>query len=124
VSRRCAGLFTAPAYSKRASLTPGVSPQHAKRVGKHRLSAGFSGQQFQPAACRARWRASPFRGFSGNNLKPQQQATLRVYPGRDGSPSGPSPFDIPVVVRIDTPVEKDYYRSGGILPYVLAQILA
>jgi aconitate hydratase len=59
-----------------------------------------------------------------NDLKPQQQATLRVYPGRDGSPSGPSPFDIPVVVRIDTPVEKDYYRSGGILPYVLAQILA
>ena len=59
-----------------------------------------------------------------NDLKPQQQATLRVYPGRDGSPSGPNSFDIPVVVRIDTPVEKDYYRSGGILPYVLAQILA
>jgi aconitate hydratase len=59
-----------------------------------------------------------------NDLKPQQQATLRVYTGRDGSPSGPTSFDIPVVVRIDTPVEKDYYRSGGILPYVLAQILA
>ena len=29
----------------------------------------------------------------------------------------------PVVVRIDTPVEIDYYRAGGILPYVLAQIL-
>ena len=53
-----------------------------------------------------------------NNLKPQQQATLRVQKA-DGSS-----FDIPVVVRIDTPVEKDYYRSGGILPYVLAQILA
>jgi aconitate hydratase len=53
-----------------------------------------------------------------NNLKPQQQATLRVRKA-DGSS-----FDVPVVVRIDTPVEKDYYRSGGILPYVLAQILA
>jgi aconitate hydratase len=52
-----------------------------------------------------------------NDLKPQQQATLRVHPA-----SGKS-FDIPVIVRIDTPVEKDYYRSGGILPYVLAQIL-
>ncbi len=52
-----------------------------------------------------------------NDLKPMQQATLRVHPA-----SGDS-FDIPVVVRIDTPVEKDYYRAGGILPYVLAQIL-
>jgi aconitate hydratase len=32
-------------------------------------------------------------------------------------------FDVPLVVRIDTPVEIDYYRAGGILPYVLAQIL-
>jgi aconitate hydratase len=58
-----------------------------------------------------------------NDLKPQQQATLRVHPGRDGSPSRPPSFDLPIVVRIDTPVEKDYYRAGGILPYVLAQIL-
>jgi aconitate hydratase len=53
-----------------------------------------------------------------NELKPMQQATLRVHPAEGAS------FDIPVVVRIDTPVEKDYYRAGGILPYVLAQILA
>jgi aconitate hydratase len=53
----------------------------------------------------------------GNDLKPMQQATLRVHPASGAS------FDIPVVVRIDTPVEKDYYRAGGILPYVLAQIL-
>jgi aconitate hydratase len=33
-------------------------------------------------------------------------------------------FDIPVVVRLDTPVEIDYYRAGGILPYVLGQIIA
>ena len=52
-----------------------------------------------------------------------QQATLRVHPGRTDSPSQPLSFDIPVIVRIDTPVEKDYYRAGGILPYVLAQIL-
>jgi aconitate hydratase len=52
-----------------------------------------------------------------NGLKPQQQATLRVHPNEGES------FDIPIIVRIDTPVEKDYYRAGGILPYVLAQIL-
>ncbi|MES2997386.1 MAG: aconitate hydratase [Verrucomicrobiota bacterium] len=52
-----------------------------------------------------------------NSLKPQQLANLRVTK-RNGET-----IDIPVVVRIDTPVEKDYYRAGGILPYVLAQIL-
>jgi aconitate hydratase len=52
-----------------------------------------------------------------NDTKPQSEATLRV------TKSDGSSFDIPLVVRIDTPVEIDYYRAGGILPYVLAQIL-
>jgi aconitate hydratase len=52
-----------------------------------------------------------------NDTKPQAEATLRVTQA-DGTS-----FDIPLVVRIDTPVEIDYYRAGGILPYVLAQIL-
>jgi len=47
-----------------------------------------------------------------------QQAILRVHK-TDGSI-----LDLHIVVRIDTPVEKDYYRAGGIPPYVLAQILA
>jgi aconitate hydratase len=54
-----------------------------------------------------------------NDFKPMQKATLRVKPA-----GGLAEFDIPVIVRIDTPVEIDYYRAGGILPYVLAQILA
>ena len=56
-----------------------------------------------------------------NNIKPKQQATLVVHPA--GGPGGPPGFEIPVIVRIDTPVEIDYYRAGGILPYVLNQIL-
>ena len=32
------------------------------------------------------------------------------------------PEDIPVLCRIDTPIEVDYYRHGGILPYVLRQL--
>ena len=54
----------------------------------------------------------------GNDIKPQSQATL-VVKKADGSS-----FDVPVVVRLDTPVEIDYYRAGGILPYVLGQIIA
>jgi aconitate hydratase len=29
-----------------------------------------------------------------------------------------------VICRIDTPIEIDYYRHGGILPYVLRQLVA
>ncbi len=53
-----------------------------------------------------------------NDLKPQSQATLLVTLA-DGQV-----LNIPVLVRLDTPVEIDYYRAGGILPYVLRQILA
>jgi len=53
-----------------------------------------------------------------NAIKPQSQATLVVKPAVGES------FELPVVVRLDTPVEIDYYRAGGILPYVLAQIIA
>ncbi len=55
-------------------------------------------------------------GLAGK-LTPMQDATLTVTPA-DGES-----FDIPLVVRIDTPAEVDYYLSGGILPYVLNQIL-
>ena len=55
-------------------------------------------------------------GLAGK-LTPMQDATLTVTLA-DGES-----FDIPLVVRIDTPAEVDYYLSGGILPYVLNQIL-
>jgi len=29
---------------------------------------------------------------------------------------------VPLTLRIDTPIEVEYYRHGGILPYVLRQI--
>ena len=31
--------------------------------------------------------------------------------------------EIPVLCRIDTPIEVDYYRHGGILPFVLRELL-
>lgn len=33
-------------------------------------------------------------------------------------------ISVPVTLRIDTPIEIDYYQHGGILPFVLRQILA
>ncbi len=52
------------------------------------------------------------------SLKPQQDLTLRIT-RRDGQVQL-----VPVRCRIDTPIEIDYYQHGGILPYVLRQILA
>ena len=51
-------------------------------------------------------------------ISPQQDVTLVVHRA-DGSNQR-----IPVLLRIDTPIEVDYYLHGGILPYVLRQLLA
>ena len=51
-------------------------------------------------------------------LRPQSDATLLVTRA-DGSRQ-----EIAVTLRIDTPIEVDYYKHGGILPFVLRQLLA
>jgi len=50
-------------------------------------------------------------------IKPQQDATLVIT-----SPGG-AQKRVTLVLRIDTPIEVDYYRHGGILPFVLRQLL-
>jgi aconitate hydratase len=50
-------------------------------------------------------------------IVPQQMFTLRIRRA-DGSST-----QTEVRCRIDTPIEVDYYRHGGILPFVLRQIL-
>jgi aconitate hydratase len=46
--------------------------------------------------------------------------TLRIH-----HPSGELNFtDVPLLCRIDTLDEVEYFRHGGILPYVLRQLLA
>ncbi|HNU10072.1 MAG TPA: aconitate hydratase AcnA [Rubrivivax sp.] len=50
-------------------------------------------------------------------LRPRSQAQLVIHRA-DGSRA-----EVKLTLRIDTPVEADYYRHGGILPYVLRQLL-
>ncbi len=52
-----------------------------------------------------------------NHVKPQQELTLEIR-RQDGRVER-----IPLILRIDTPIEVDYYRHGGILPFVLREIL-
>ena len=54
----------------------------------------------------------------GKELKPQSDVTLVIH-RKDGSTK-----DVKVLLRIDTPIEVDYYLHGGILPFVLRQLLA
>jgi len=51
-------------------------------------------------------------------LKPRQEVALTIRRA-DGRVT-----ETPVRLRIDTPIEIDYYRHGGILQYVLRQLLA
>ncbi len=52
-----------------------------------------------------------------DQLKPQQDVVLRIT-RKNGERS-----EVSVRCRIDTPIEIDYYQHGGILPYVLRQIM-
>ena len=52
------------------------------------------------------------------DIKPQQPMSV-VVTRKDGSTQ-----TIPVLCRIDTPIEVDYYKHGGILPFVLRELIA
>jgi len=52
-----------------------------------------------------------------NDIKPGQNLTLEIE-------SKGQRRSVPLKLRIDTPIEIDYYRHGGILPFVLRQLLA
>ena len=51
-------------------------------------------------------------------IKPGQEVKLEI------ESKGGEKRTVPVSLRIDTPIEIDYYRHGGILPFVLRQLLA
>ncbi len=57
-------------------------------------------------------------GFGSGEVRPRQDVTLRITRA-DGSVS-----DVTLILRIDTPIEIEYYKNGGILPYVLRQLIS
>ncbi|AMP15297.1 aconitate hydratase AcnA [Collimonas pratensis] len=57
------------------------------------------------------------KGIDGE-IKPQQDATLVIHRANGETK------EVKVLLRIDTPIEVDYYKHGGILPFVLRQLLA
>jgi aconitate hydratase len=53
-----------------------------------------------------------------DNIKPRQDLTLVIHRASGAIEK------VPVTLRIDTPIEIEYFRHGGILPYVLGQLMA
>jgi len=54
---------------------------------------------------------------AGPELRPRQRARLVIHR------AGGRIDEVPVTVRIDTPIEVEYYRHGGIMPFVLRRIV-
>ena len=57
-------------------------------------------------------------GLEAGEIKPRQNVILKIHHA-DGSED-----EAVLTLRIDTPIEIEYYRHGGILPYVLRQLLS
>ena len=53
-----------------------------------------------------------------DSLQPGQNVTLEITRANGKTEQ------IPVKLRIDTPIEVDYYRHGGILPFVLRELVS
>ncbi|MFN2548986.1 MAG: hypothetical protein ABR567_16300 [Myxococcales bacterium] len=52
-----------------------------------------------------------------SGLSPRQDVRLLIHR------SSGATEEVKLTIRIDTPIEVEYYKHGGILPYVLRQIL-
>ncbi len=57
-------------------------------------------------------------GLENIEVQPRQDVTLTIHRANGETQQ------VPMTLRIDTPIEIDYYLHGGILPYVLRQLLA
>ena len=55
-----------------------------------------------------------------DSVKPRQELTLVIHPAQSGTSATQR---VPVICRIDTAIEVEYYRHGGILPFVLRQLV-
>jgi aconitate hydratase len=83
----------------------GVLPLQFKE-GQNALTLGLIGTE-----------SFSLSGLDGG-VRPRQDVTLTITDA-DGKPTS-----VPVTLRIDTPIEIEYYKNGGILPFVLRQLVA
>jgi aconitate hydratase len=56
-------------------------------------------------------------GLESSEVRPRQDVTLKITRTNDEN------TEVTLTLRIDTPIEVEYYKGGGILPYVLRQLI-
>ena len=100
-----------------------VVAQSFERIHRSNLiGMGVLPLQFKKGESAQSLKISGSESFSllglGEDLKPQQEVMLEIQ-----NASG-AVVKTPLKIRIDTPMELAYYRHGGILPYVLRQLLS
>ncbi|MBC7573645.1 MAG: aconitate hydratase AcnA [Herminiimonas sp.] len=86
-------------------------------VGMGVLPLQFLGEQSVQSLGITGHESFDLKGMDGE-IKPQQEVTLVIH-RQNGTTD-----EVTVLLRIDTPIEVDYYKHGGILPFVLRQLLA
>ncbi len=91
----------------------------------HRANLVFMGVlplEFKPgtSAQSLKLDGSEIFDFTGleKGITPRQDVTMTIR-RKDGTKES-----VPLTLRIDTPIEVDYYLHGGILPYVLRELIA
>ncbi|HKX83681.1 MAG TPA: aconitase family protein, partial [Pyrinomonadaceae bacterium] len=57
-------------------------------------------------------------GLAGTEVRPRHDVTLKIIR------SNGETEEITLTLRIDTPIEVEYYKAGGILPFVLRQLIS
>jgi len=57
-------------------------------------------------------------GLENAEIRPRMEVTLKI------SRAVGSMAEVSLILRIDTPIEVEYYKAGGILPYVLRQLVS
>jgi len=108
--------------AKRSDKLGGLVARSFERIHRSNLiGMGVLPLQFQDGLS---WQGLGLRGDEvidivlADEVRPLSQATLRVT-AADGSVR-----EVALLLRIDTPIEIEYWRHGGILPFVLRQLLA
>jgi aconitate hydratase len=98
-----------------------VLAQSFERIHRSNLlGMGVLPLQFREGERAETWKLTGHETYNiilDEHLQPGQQIIMEVQ--RDSSAS----LRIPVLCRIDTPIEVEYYRNGGILHMVLRRLL-
>ena len=84
------------------------------------LMMGILPLQFAPGESRSRSASPAAEIFAIEGLAGGDAREVLVTATPDG---GGEPVGFPARVRLDTPRERDYFRHGGILPFVLRRLL-